>query len=122
VAIALVAVLAGCLAGCTGGSFADKMGLPPAPTRAEIAAYAAMLPPQEAKELPIYFDEHPNPYNLDVHSKDSCPFINYIPAYYEHEAGLMSDQKYAEFLRKFFRAKHKKEGHCRCAELLAGEK
>ena len=114
VAIALCAPL---LAGCSG--FNVPTGFPSSPSRAEVAVYAAMLPPQQARELTIWQDEHSNIWNADVHSKDSCPFLAFMPAFYSHEAGTMSDQKYAEFLHHFYRAKHRKEGHCDCDKLLA---
>ncbi len=115
-----VAVLCLVVAGCTGGAFP---GAPPGflaePSREHIEAMAALLPPQQARELLVYNDQHDKVWGLEKHVKDTCPFITYWPAYIKHDSGQWSDLKWAEFLHEFFEDKHKEEGHCDCDELLA---
>lgn len=117
----MCAVLCLMVAGCTGGAFKGApAGFLVEPTREHILAMAALLPPQEAKELPVYNDEHDKVWGFEVHVKDTCPFLTYWPAYIRHDAGQTSELEWAEFLHEFFEAKHEDEGHCDCDEMLAG--
>ena len=117
-----VALLVLCLmvTGCTGGAFNGvPTGFLEEPTRDHIEAMAALLPPQQARELRQYYKEHPKVWGAEKHVKDTCPILTYWPAYIEYQNGQKSELEWAEFLHEFFEDKHDEEGHCDCEELLA---
>lgn len=111
------------VAGCTGGAFPDlSSGLPESPPREHMEAMAKLLPPQEGKELLVWWAEHNDLLDGRVHTGKTCPFIVWIPKKAEHDAGTMSDLKWAKFMHKFYRYKHKEEKDCDCEELLGTAK
>ncbi len=75
----------------------------------------AALDPARARELAVYSAGHPGIFNVRLHSIRTCPYLAYMPAY----AALRKDPaRWAPWLHRFYRHKHKEEGHCRCDALL----
>jgi len=88
-------------------SFADLAPQPKLET--DILPYANLLPPDDARDLLVWFFNHMNILDMRLHSLDTCPFLAYSPAYNKHKKGDMSDLEWAQFLHKFFKAKHEEE-------------
>ena len=117
--VAVILSICGSLS-CT--SIQDIIGeLPASPKRSHIEAMAALLPPQQAKELLVYNKDHSNIMDARIHTGKTCPILIYKPKYDKHEAGQITDLEWAEFLHDFFEDKHdeeKDDANCDCEEQL----
>ena len=111
-----------------GGLSCSGLSLPSTPTQAEIDAACALLSPQKARELKVWYKHHANILNAQVHtlrrqvfSLHTCPFLAYAPTRAKFDAGTMTPQAWAEWLHDFYGYKHdeqKAKDKCDCeAEL-----
>jgi len=96
-------------------------GLAPNPSKQEILTWSEPLTAQAKKELLTWSDQHDTIYDARVHSLDTCPIYTYSPAYAKFESGQTSDAAWANFLHKFWKAKHKEQkdkDNCDCDKIL----
>ena len=97
----LIGTCGGC--GLPGGNFLQPVN----------ETVLAALPQQEAKALAVYSDHHANIFDLRLHSLTTCPFLAYAPAYLMLSG---SPDLWADFLYRFYKAKHSETNRCTCDE------
>ena len=78
----------------------------------------AALPPDKRRELAVWSRNHARIFDVRLHTIRTCPYLAYTPAYVFLRG---NPARWAAWLRRFYRRKHKEEGRCNCAAQLAQE-
>lgn len=84
-------------------------------------AVLANLPTDQARQLQVYSTQHANPFDLRLHSLETCPFLAYLPNVTFRSHTTVS---YAQWCLRYYTAKHDEEStlfwrHCTCVAQLA---
>ena len=75
----------------------------------------AALSPEERRELAVWSRNHARIFDVRLHSIRTCPYLAYSPAFLFKRGNTA---KWAAWLHRFYKRKHKEEGHCTCAAEL----